>query len=125
MELPLETDRMQKLDVVERLFPLVLNGEKTSTIRFREQHIEVGPMVYWCEGNSSITSTVWVKCCTDMPLCEAAAFLGKTKEWPVDAMLEDMRTHYPDIQLTDIVQVVEHYTPDESLPYLAGAEVIK
>ena len=60
-----------------------------------------------------------------MPLCEAAAFLGKTKEWPVDVMLADMRAHYPHIQLTDIVQVVEHYTPDESLPYLSGAEVTK
>ena len=110
---------MQKLDVAERLFPLVLSGEKTSTIRFREQHIQVGPMVYWCEGSSSKTSTVWVNRCTDMPLLEAAIFLGKTKEWPEDVMLQDMRAHYPDIQLTDIVQVVEHYSPEESLSYLA------
>jgi len=110
---------MQKLDVVERLFLLVLSGEKTSTIRFREQRIQVGPMVYWCEGNSSVASTVWVKRCTDMPLSEANAFLGYMKEWPVDVMLKDMRGHYPGIRLTDIVQVIEHYTPGESLPFLA------
>ena len=116
---------MQKLDVVEKLFPLVLNGEKTSTIRFREQRIQVGPMVYWCEGNSTETSIVGVKRCTDMPLSEATAFLGKTKEWPVDIMLKDMRAHYPDIQLTDIVQVVEHCTPEESLPYLGEPKTKK
>jgi len=116
---------MQKLDVVERLFPLVLKGEKTSTIRFREPHIQVGPMVYWCEGDSTKTSTVWVKRCTDMPLSEAAGFLEKTQEWPECVMLKDMRAHYPGIQLSDIVQVVEHYTPEESLPYLAVAKSTK
>jgi len=116
---------MQKLDVVAKLFPLVLSGEKTSTVRFREQRIQVGPMVYWCEGNSSEISTVWVTRCTDMALSEVTAFLGKTKEWPVDVMLEDMRVHYAGIQLKDIVQVIEHCTPDESLPYLAEAEAKK
>jgi hypothetical protein len=109
---------MQKLDVVERLFPLVLTGEKISTIRFGEQHIIVGPMVYWCEGSSTRTATVWVRRCTDMPLFEAAEFLGKTEEWPDEVMLEGMRAHYPGIQLSDTVQVVEHYNPKESLAYL-------
>lgn len=113
---------MQKLDVVGRLFPLVLAGEKTSTIRFREQQICVGPMVYWCEGNSAKTATVWVTRCSDMLLSEAAAYLGKAKEWPDDVMLEGMREHYPDIQLSDSVQVVEHETPKGSLLLLAEAE---
>lgn len=113
---------MQKLDVVERLFPLVLTGEKTSTIRFREQQIHVGPMVYWCEGNSARTATVWVRRCTDMQLSEAAEFLGKTEEWPDEVMLAGMRVHYPSIQLSDIVQVVEHYNPKESLVYLTEME---
>ena len=115
---------MQKLDVVERLFPLLVSGEKTSTIRFREQHIQLGPMVYWCEGDSTRTVTVWVNSCNDMPLSEAAEFLGKTEEWPEEAMLEGMREHYSDIQLSDVVQVVEHYNPMESLPYLAKVEGI-
>lgn len=110
---------MQKLDVVERLFPLIVAGEKTSTIRFREQQIRVGPMVYWCEGNSSMTVTVWVTRCSGMLLSEAAAFLGKAEQWPDDLMLEGMREHYPDIQLSDIVQVVEHETPKGSLLLLA------
>jgi hypothetical protein len=109
---------MQKLDVVERLFPLVITGEKTSTIRFREQQINVGPMVYWCEGNSAKTATVWVHHRSDMLLSKAAGFLGKTEEWPDEVMLEGMREHYPNIQLSNIVQVIEHFNPEESLPYL-------
>ena len=115
---------MQKLDVVERLFPLVITGEKTSTIRFREQQIQIGSMAYWCEGNSARTVTVWVNRCNDMPLSEAAEFLGKAEEWPDEVMLEGMREHYSDIQLSDIVQVIEHYNPKESLPYLTEMESI-
>ncbi len=113
---------MQKLVVVERLFPLVVTGEKTSTIRFGEQRMQVGPMAYWCDGDSTRTVTVWVNRCSDMRLSEAAAFLGKTKEWPDAVMLEGMREHYSDIQLSDVVQIVEHYTPGDSLPYLAKTE---
>ena len=72
---------MQKLDVVARLFPLLITGEKTSTIRFREAQIHVGPMDYWCEGNPEKTVTVWVYNCSDMALSEVAAFLGKAEEW--------------------------------------------
>lgn len=115
---------MQKLDVVERLFPLVITGEKTSTIRFREQRIQVGPMVYWCEGNSAKTVTVWVNRCTDMPLSEVTWFLGKTEKWPEEVILKDMREHYSEIKLSDIVQVIEHENPKESLPYLTEIERI-
>ena len=111
---------MQKLDVVERLFPLILTGEKTATIRFEELSIDVGPMIYQCEGSAARTAVVWVTRCTDMPLSDAAAFLGKTEEWPDAIMLEGMRAHYPTIQLSDTVQVVEHYSPEESRPYLSG-----
>jgi hypothetical protein len=116
---------VQKLDVVERLFPLVLSGEKTSTVRYRERRIHVGTMVYWCDGNSEITSTVWVKQCTDLPLLEVAEFLSKLEEWPDEIMLEGMRVHYPEIQLTDIVQVIEHYDPKESLLYLSKIDGIE
>lgn len=112
---------MQKLDIVEQLFPLVVTGEKKSTIRFREQRMNVGPMVYWCDGKSDKTVTVWVHRCTDMPLLEVASFLGMAEEWPKEAMLEDMRIHYPNIKLLDIVQVVEHFNPTESHQYLSQA----
>lgn len=57
-----------------------------------------------------------------MRLSEAAVFLGKPGEWPDGVMLDGLREHYPDIQLPDIVQVVGHESPVDSLPLLAGME---
>lgn len=105
---------MQTLTVVARLFPLVENGEKISTIRWRERRIEPGLMTYVCEGDAQKSAVVWVTTCTDMPLSEAAAFLGREEEWPDAVMLEGMREHYPEIELTSIVQIVEHLSPAET-----------
>jgi hypothetical protein len=106
---------MQTLGVVGRLFPLILSGEKTSTIRWRERRIVPGPMRYVCEDGSGKSAVVNVVRCTDMPLASVAAYLGKTSEWPHDVMLAGMKEHYPAIELSDIVQVVEHerFVPDD------------
>ena len=109
---------MQKLNVVERLFPLLLTGEKTSTIRFNEQRIRIGQLTYWCEGDSSKSVTVWVNRCTDMPLSNAAIYLNRVDDWPDDVMLKSMREFYPGIEISDIVQVIEHFDPIESLKYI-------
>ncbi len=101
----------QTLGVVERLFPLILNGEKTSTIRWREQHIVPGPLRFVCDGDARRTVEVDVFRCTGMPLSDAAPFVGRADEWPDKIMLEGMREHYPEIQLTSIVQVIEYYPP--------------
>jgi len=101
-------DEIQTLGVVDRLFPLILSGEKTSTIRWRERHIVPGPLKFVCDANSSQTVEVEVFRCSDMPLNQAASFVGKTEEWSDDVMLAGMREHYPDIQLSSIVQVIEY-----------------
>lgn len=105
---------MQELAVVARLFPLVLSGEKTSTIRWREARIESGPMTYVCEGEPTKRAVVLVTRCTDLPLAKVADFLGKAEEWPDPVMLAGMREHYPEISLTDVVQVVEHLMPEDT-----------
>ena len=107
------TDRIQVLGVADRLFPKILSGEKTSTIRWQERHIVPGPVKFVCDGNSSQTIEVEVFRCTDMPLSEAASFVGKADEWPDEIMLEGMRVHYPKIELSSTVQVIE-YTPPEA-----------
>ena len=101
-------DRMQTLGVVGRLFPLILSGEKTSTIRWREPRIVPGLMTYVSDDDANATAFVNVVRCTDMPLHAVAAFLGKTDEWPDEVLLAGMREHYPAIELTEIVQVIEH-----------------
>lgn len=103
---------MQQLALVARLFPALLNGEKTATIRWREAHIEPGPMIYICEDDPTKSAVVQVTRCTYMPLAEVAAFLDKADAWPAPVMLEGMQEHYPEIALTDVVQVIEHRAPE-------------
>jgi hypothetical protein len=105
---------MQQLAVVARLFPLIESGEKRSTIRWQETRIAPGYMRYVSEGDPRRTTIVWVTRCTDVPLSEAAAFVGREAEWPKDVMLSGMREHYPAIAWDDIVQIVEHLTPSET-----------
>ena len=100
-------DGIQALAVVERLFPQILSGEKTSTIRWNERRIVPGTLKFICAGLPEKTVLVEVFRCTDMPLCDAAAFVGHAGDWPDDVMLDGMREHYPDIQLSSIVQVIE------------------
>ncbi len=107
---------MQTLSVVPRLFPLILSGEKTSTIRFRETRIESGPMRYLCDGDRTRSVIVQVTRCTDLPLSRVAAFLGREADWPKEIMLEGMREHYPDIEWDDVVQIVEHLPPAAKQP---------
>ncbi|MFC2968311.1 ASCH domain-containing protein [Acidimangrovimonas pyrenivorans] len=99
---------MQALPVVARLFPAILAGEKTHTIRWREARIVPGPMTYLCEDAPGQRAVVVVTRVTDLPLREAAALVGMEAEWPPEVMLAGMREHYPEITLDDVVQVVEH-----------------
>jgi hypothetical protein len=111
--MPSEAPPIQSLAVVARLFPLILSGEKTATIRFGEARIAPGPMRYVCAGDPDRTVIVEVVRCTDMPLSEAARFLGREAEWP--------REHYPEIEWGDIVQVIEHRAPAGTPARGAGA----
>lgn len=104
-------DDIQSLGVVARLFPQILSGEKTSTIRWHEQRIVPGPLRFVCDGNADQTVIVKVTRCTDMPLSQAASFVGMADEWPDAIMLDGMRAHYPAIQLSSIVQVIEYDPP--------------
>ena len=104
-------DDLQSLEVVERLFPLILSGEKTSTIRWNETIIVLGPMRYICRDKQNQTIIVNVLRCSDMPLSEVAKYLGQTKKWSALILLKGMREHYPKIELSDSVQVIEHSPP--------------
>lgn len=105
--------QLQTLHIVKRLFPQVLSGKKTSTIRWRETPIALGPMRYVCKDFPGQIVVVNVVGCTSLPLSEAAAYLGMSDEWPDDVLLAGMQEHYPDIALSDVVQVIEHDPPSQ------------
>ena len=102
---------LQSLGVAGRLFPAILSGAKTSTIRWRETTVVPGPMTFVRDDDPSRTVVVRVTRCTEMPLSAAAAFVGRAADWPDEVLLRGMREHYPDIMLCDLVQVVEHAPP--------------
>jgi len=97
---------------VDRLFPTLISGQKTYTIRWREQHIVNGPLTFICAQVPSNTADVIVNRCTDMPLRDVASFLNRSDEWSDDVMLSGMKEHYPDIELKSIVQVIEFRLSD-------------
>ena len=101
----------QQLGVVARLFPDIMSGAKTSTIRWNEGPIAPGLMRYVCDEAPHTSMVVLVTSCTTMPLSKAATFLGRETDWPPPVMLEGMREHYPDIELSDVVVVIEHLPP--------------
>jgi hypothetical protein len=111
---------MQSLMIADRLYPLVLNGEKTHTIRWHETRIHPGTMRYVCDRDPEKTVVVLVTRCRDVPLSQAAMLVGKQDIWPDAIMLSGMREHYPDIELDDMVQVVEHLTPQQTQAARAG-----
>lgn len=101
------TNSIQQLDVVDRLFPAILTGEKESTIRWMEQNIMVGLLKFSYVNDLSKSLVVQVFRSTELPLSEAAIFLGKSLDWPDDLLLEWMCEQCPDIQMSSIVQIVE------------------
>lgn len=104
-------ETIQTLGVVERLFPQIASGEKTSTIRWRERRIVPGPLTFICDDHPERTVLVEVLRCTDLPLSHASAFVGRADDWPDEVMLHGMREHYPEIQLTSVVQIIEFSPP--------------
>ena len=73
-----------------------------------------GLMRYVCLEEPDQTAIVRVIRVTSLRLSEAAGYLGTETEWPPLAMLAGMREHYPEIELHDIVQIIEHLSPGES-----------
>ncbi|MBN9928544.1 ASCH domain-containing protein [Pantoea agglomerans] len=109
---------MQQLTFVPRLIPAVRSGEKTSTIRWQEGDITMGPLRLVNQQDETDAVIVWVKQVDTLRLSEVAATLGKKEEWSDEVLLEGMREHYPEIRLSSEVQLITHLTPAETLQKL-------
>lgn len=101
------SDPVQSLGVVPRLFPEIVAGRKTSTIRWREAAIVPGALTFVDDADRGEAVEVEVHRCAEMRLSDAAAYVGRADEWPDDVMLRGMREHYPGIELSSTVQVIE------------------
>lgn len=93
----LMSENVQSLGVVSRLFPLILSGEKTSTIRWREQEISPGQLTFFNLDDPTQSVDVQAVRCTEMPLSLAARYVGREDDWPDEIMLEGMRDFRPSL----------------------------
>jgi hypothetical protein len=100
-------DELQKLELVDRLFPALFTGEKVSTLRWREGEVAEGYLLYCASNNPKWKALVWVTGTEKKPLRAFASFCNQTP----DELLAAMRTHYPEITLEDDVLLVHHLTP--------------
>ena len=110
---------MQQLTLVPRLMPAVRSGEKTSTVRWQEGDITIGPLRLVNQQDETDAVLVWVTQVETLRLSEVATTLGKQDEWPDTVLLEGMREHYPEIRLSSEVQLITHLTPTETLQKLS------
>ena len=110
------TEGLQQLVLVNRLVPSVLDGTKTSTIRWNEAPVTPGLLRYVGDEQPHPSVIVMVTDCTSLLLSDAAQHLGRQAEWPPSVMLAGMREHYPTIELTDTNTVVRHLTPAQAEP---------
>jgi len=99
---------VQSLKIVPRLLSEVRTGIKTHTIRWREQEIVSGAMIYVNASDTSDTARVMVTKVKKMPLSAVAGYLDKRDAWPDKVLLAGMREHYPDIELDSEVDVIHH-----------------
>lgn len=111
---------LQKLELVDRLFPDLLDGKKINTLRWREGDINPGYLLYYASSNPALQALVWVTKVERLPLSEAAPFYNMTPQ----ELLVSMRKHYPDIRIDDEVMLVHHLSPQETqecvIPAKAG-----
>lgn len=99
----------QWLHLVERRWPALLNGEKTSTFRLNEGFIHKGFLVYKDCPNEQLTEVVYVTHVYYVPLRQANEIDGYDEHTPdMETALKQMRVHYPDITLDTPILFAQH-----------------
>jgi hypothetical protein len=99
---------MQMLELVDRRFPALLSGRKTSTIRWNEGVIKPGFLLYVsCSGKER--AIVWVNEVNRIPLRDIGKKIGyDAHHKDENHTLELMRLHYPAITLDTEIDLIEH-----------------
>ncbi|NCC21006.1 MAG: ASCH domain-containing protein [Alphaproteobacteria bacterium] len=103
-------EHIQTLELADSLFPQVLAGEKTRTLRWREGEIRPGYLLYTSFDNPAWKALVWVTGCRDAPMNEMAPLYDMSPE----DLHKSMQRHYPDIEIDSPVTLVEHLTPRQT-----------
>lgn len=96
---------MQSLELADSLFPAVLDGSKTKTLRWNEPVPECGPLLFYSFDNPDMNAVVTVTSVENVMFDCAEAEYGMTPSELYQSMLK----HYPDIPLDAEMQIVRFY----------------
>ncbi len=109
------SSKQQWLHLVERRWPALVNGEKTSTLRLNEGFIHKGFLVYKDCPKEQWAEVVYVTHVYYVPLRQALEIDGFDEHTPdMETALKQMRVHYPDITLDTPILFAQHLSVPET-----------
>ena len=117
---------MQWLHLVERRWPALVSGEKTSTLRLNEGFVHKGFLVYKDCPKEQWAEVVYVTHVYYVPLKQALEIDGFDAHTPdVETGLKQMQVHYPDITLDTPILLAKHLgVPETKQKYPAEVKKI-
>lgn len=119
------SEQIQTLELADSLFPQLLAGEKTRTLRWREGDVRPGYLLYYSYDNPAWKVLVWVTGCREAPMSEMAPLYDMSPE----SLHKAMSRHYSEIEIDSPVTLVEHLTPlqtaeEHGIPEILRSEII-
>ena len=109
------SSKQQWVHLVERRWPALLNGEKTSTLRLNEGFIHKGFLVYKDCPKEQWAEVVYVTEVYYLPLKQALETDGFDEHTPdMETALKQMRVHYSDITLNTPILLAKHLRVPET-----------
>ena len=103
------SSKQQWLHLVERRWPALVNGEKTSTFRLNEGFIHKGFLVYKDCPKEQWAEVVYVTHMYYVPLRQALEIDGFDEHTPdMETALMQMKVHYPDITYDTLILLAQH-----------------
>ena len=118
--------KQQWLHLVERRWPALLNGEKTSTFRLNEGFVHKGFLVYKDCPKEQCAEVVYVTRVYYMPFKQACEIDGYDEHTPdMKTALKQMKMYYPNITLDTPVLLAQHLSvPETKQKYLKEVKKI-
>lgn len=109
------SEKQQWLHLVERRWPALLNGEKTSTLRLNEGFVHKGFLVYKDCPKEQWAEVVYVTAVYYVPLRQALEIDGFDDHTPdIKTGLEQMRAFYPKITLETPILLAKHLSVSDT-----------
>ena len=109
------SDKQQWLHLVERRWPALLSGEKTSTLRLNEGFVHKGLLVYKDCPKEQWMEVVYVTHVYYVPLKQALEIEGFDKHTPdIETGLKQIKTYYPNITLKTPILLATHLSVPET-----------